>query len=445
MVALNELRLLIGGTWTMWSRFLPVLGFWFCLGYGLRFASMQAAVSLGASQMVLANLVFALGLVAWVVCLVLMIASTGPGLRFTTDAATHGGFAEVRTDQSRSEVLVHGVAPFLAVYALGGFAEEQLTDLQRTALTYFGPDYGANQPVRFDQWPVYLAMMVVAWVVLRAVEWWHGRRPGVATGLLQVLAKGVLVLSTFIVITEITKFVTEWLTTRVFWGWLVDGWAAFVGVLPDWRLPFDLTLPEAVREAGAWLVTVALPSSVAAVLLPLTWLALTASVFGWRDLTSNLIGETDAERALRERAEQVSDTNLGRRASAAVASGPLAFAWRRITAMAEDYLPVAQGVRLIARAGASFVAAYLVASALLTTLERAARWGAEYLSGPRPQAEQYLIDPVVDVVVALLGTTLAIALYAKGFDRAILAAASGAGRSHAAAAGEIAERVGGDP
>lgn len=110
-----------------------------------------------------------------------------------------------------------------------------------------------------------------------------------------------------------------------------------------------------------------------------------------------------------------------------MASGPLAFAWRRVTVMM-DYLPVAQGVRLIARAGAAFMAAYLVASALLTTMERAARWGAEYLSGPRPQAEQYLIDPVVDFVVALLGTTLAIALYAKGGSIGrILAAASGQG------------------
>lgn len=340
---------------------------------------------------------------------------------------------DLSTHHTREAVIVHGLAPFLAVYALGGFASEQVALLQQAGIVWLGPDYWANQPVRFDQWQLYLGMLAVAWVVLQAAAFVQRRRPNLVTALVQVLAKGTTVLAAFIVVTEVTRRLVLWLQGRAVAGWVQDGWAAFLAWLPDWRLPFDLTLPEALADAVDALVTTVLPGTIAMVVLPLTWLALTASVFGWRDLTTNPIGLTDTERLVLDRARQAGETRTGRRARDLVSSGPLRLAWSQLVGLTEDYLPLGQGVRIIARAGTAFVAAYLVAAAVWATAERALRWLARSVVSTRTLEAQITTDPLVDFLVSLVFVTGSMALYAVGFDRAILAAVAGPGHR----AGEV--------
>lgn len=423
MPALKELALLLRGTVVLWARFFPVVAGWFCLAYGIRFATMQAAVMVGTSQVILGNLIFILGLVAWILGLVLMVSSLGPGLRFDRDLPSSSPLRNLYGVHSRSEVLLHGAAPFVALYAVGGFAEDQVNQLQQAALTVLNMDYHEYQLVRFDQWQLFLALAAGAWVVQQAAGFIHRRLPTLVTGLLQVAAKATVVLAVFIVVTELGGRMLEWLSTRAFVGWILDAWNGFIGWLPNWRLPFDLHLPEAVRALGEFIVFTALPGAVTVIVIPLAWLALTASVFGWRAMENNVIGLTLAERAALERAGHLRDTRAGKGVADAVAYGPLSVAWAGVKFVASDYLPVVQGVRLIMRAGARFVAAYLVAYALLSLLERVAQWGIWELVAWVP-VDQHVLDQILLFISGMVITTLMIALYAKGFDRAILAAAS---------------------
>ena len=75
----------------------------------------------------------------------------------------------------------------------------------------------------------------------------------------------------------------DWLQERVVWQWLRTAGQEVLAALPDLRLPFDLTLPEAVAAAASWVWSVLLPGLSTGVLLPLLWLALTATVLGWPD------------------------------------------------------------------------------------------------------------------------------------------------------------------
>ncbi len=425
MRALIEYLELLRGTVALWWRFFPILGFWFLTGWALREFAIQATVVLGAKNPIPANLIFVLGLVAWVVCLVLMIGSLGPALRFDKNPMLKTQFAGLSSEHSRQDLLAHGATPFLAVYALGGFAAEQVGAVQQSALLWLGADFLGLQPVRFEQWPTYLGILVAAWILLRLIGLLHARRPGTLTGIGQVIAKGTVVLSAFIVVTEFMRRAGDWITTRVLWDWVEAARRGFLDVLPDWHLPLiELALPAALDQ----FVFTVIPGILGAALLPLTWLALTACVFGWRDLTSNPLGTTETEQALLARGDRVAASRIGQRVRGAFAAGPLRLAWRQVQGLAEDYLPLGQGARIIARAGAHFVAAYLVASATLALLERGAKVALQELYGPQGLVSQMVADPFLRLPTALVFTTLSVALYARAFDRAILAASVGSGR-----------------
>lgn len=68
----------------------------------------------------------------------------------------------------------------------------------------------------------------------------------------------------------------------------MDAWEAFLSWLPDWHIWFDVTIPDAVREASVLLWSTFIPGLVDSIVLPLFWLALTATVFGWHDFSAGV-------------------------------------------------------------------------------------------------------------------------------------------------------------
>lgn len=430
MLTLKELGLLARDTFLLWARFFPAVAGWFALGYGIRLAAMQVAVIVGTERVILGNLIFILGLVAWILALVLMIASFGPGLRFDRSGRLSGDLQEIYSVHTRQEVLLHGAAPFVALYAVGGFAAEQIGELQQAALAILNMGYHEYQLVRFDQWQLFAVMAAVAWLIQQAAALIHRKWPTLVTGVTQVAAKATFVLAGFIVLTELGGKVWTWLTNRAFVGWLADGWGAFIKALPKWTLPFDITLPEAVREVGAFIVGTLIPGAFTVVIIPLVWLALTAAVFGWRSLTRNLIGLSAEERAIIERTERLRGSKTAQRLKDAASEGPLKVAVVVLGRLGEDYLPVFQGVRLIARAGARFVAAYLILYSLLALAERLLTWGM-WEAAARLPGDQETTGMVGSFFVGLIMLPLTVALYAQGFDRALLAAGRGPGQDPA--------------
>lgn len=439
---LREFRLL-GREWlSLWWQLLPALGFWYCVGricleLGSAGATLlrpdvgpgEALAAAGVPVRAVSTVVFIAGLVVHVIALVMMIQSLATGLRATRDPHIReivpGQFAEQRT---RRDIIVETVAPFLAVYALGGFAEEQVERLFQANLSMNGLDPGGFT-VNFSQWQLYLAMAAVSWGVLALTDFLGRRRPNVPLTVIGLLAKGTLVLSAFIAFDTIQTRIMDWVHGRAIWVRMMEAWEAFLALLPDVKLWFDLTVPEALRVAASEFWDTFVPGIVDSIVLPLFWLALTATVFGWHDFNAG-VRANRAEAALLRRAQSLTEGRVGAGVKDAMDAGPVRAAWNWLRNGAEDFLPVIQAFRLIARSGPRFIGAYLVLAAIATALPKLLYAGVQFAMGPQTLNTSLFYSVTLKALVDLIGLTLQVALYGAAFDRCLRAAA---GRIEAAA------------
>lgn len=415
--ALLELWSLVRTTGRLWRRTWWQTGAWFCLGWAVHTLGLLASARLGAAHGALALVAFVVGVVATLVALVLMIHAVEPHLRTAAGPPSDPGAlsaahvpGQVFARERAVDVVASAVGPFLAVYAVWGFVDDQVRALFATnyAVQGLGGVLNFSLNLSPDRWRFFAAAAALAWVAKQvlALLTAHGRRRGLA--LLGILAEALWVFSLFAVALIATRAGLDWLRTRAAWVGLQDGWLGLLGLLPDWRLPFGLTVPQALDGAVDLLVGTVVPGAWTAVALPLVWLALTATVLGWREFGG--AGALAGTRLERPAARLV----LGRRT-------------RVLAALATDdlrtkYLPVLQALRLVGRAGPRFVGVYLVLATVLTAAQAVFDIAVTVLVGPRGVGTALLVDPFAVLVSGLVFTPVAIALYAAAFDEALTAA-----------------------
>ncbi|WP_375425200.1 hypothetical protein [uncultured Friedmanniella sp.] len=417
MSGFDELLGLAAETLRLWRGHLWTLSAWFCLGVAVHTAGLVASAKLGATHPVLATVVFVLGVVATLVALVLMIHTVQPSLRapagLDPDPAAlarrriPGG---VVLREGRLEVVTAAVGPFLAVYAVWGFVDDQVTELFGTNYRLLGLD-PQSFSISFapDRLRFYLVLSVAVWVLRQALRLVPARRPLLGVRLVGVLAEAVWVFGVFALLVILGKVVRSWLRGRVAYAALDEGWQRLLAALPSWPLPFGLTLPRALAGLVAQVTGTVLPGAWHAVVPPLVWLALTATVLGWRNLGSGdlLAGIPLAGRIKGRRLPGGRRT----RTVAALLTGDLR----------TKYLPVLEALQLVARSGPAFMSAYLLLATLITSLQTWFDIASSVVLGPRSAAASLATDPVLTLLSGLLVTPLSIALYAAGFDRALAA------------------------
>ena len=183
--------------------------------------------------------------------------------------------------------------------------------------------------------PFYVGFAVAGWLAKRLIELLQRRWQPRPLDIFGVLAEGIWTVATFVVAIIAAGYLSTWLQGRLISVEIVAHWHEFLAALPDWHLLFGQTL----RDLASALVGVA-PTAVATViLLPLMWLALTATVFGWREFTArDVVAGTRAEARI-ARLQEGADRPLSRLALLATAD------------LRTTYLPVAQAFRLILHAG----------------------------------------------------------------------------------------------
>lgn len=417
--ATEELLQLCATTARIWRRRLPMLAFWFSLGFAVHTGCLVLSSLVGATHPVLGTLLFVLGVVAKVVALVLMIDSCFDDLGTVqrlqgTDALPES----VLTSQPRLVMLTGSLGPFLAVYALWGLVEQEVSGLFFINIAVHGSGGVDEWSVNLQWVTFYLVLALVCGVLRLAVGQLSRRRRWLAGP--AVALEGLWVFASFLALTAVGDRITDWIGSRAVAEWLREGWWGLLDALPDLHLPFDWTLPALVRSAGSWTWYTLLPGVWTQLLLPLVWLALTLAVFGWQridqvdDLLHSSGGRvgTTADR-LRQR--------LG--------EGPLQRWTRRLGAVATNdlqtkYVPVLTSLRLVLATGLRFLGAYLVLAAALTTLIAGAEVVLDLLIGPRDIATGLVLVPFLDLVTGLVGTSLQVALYVAAADR-VLAAAAG--------------------
>ena len=287
MRTLGELLALVTDAGAIWRRRFAIMGFWFCVGFAVHTAGTVGSSVLGSAHAVLATITFVVGVIGVVLALILMIDACGDLLQTRQPAAgssTSGLPPTVLASRPRLEVIGATIGPFLGVYALWGLVEEQVRDIYFVNIALHGSGGGDDWSVDLRRIRFYLILAVVCWVLRQLVSSLGRRvqdrrgRPSTWLTLPGVLLEGLWVFASFLALAAAGGRLLAWLRTRAVWDFAASTWHHVVAMLPDLNLPFDLTLPRVVAEAGHWFWHSLLPGVGTAILLPLVWLALTADL-----------------------------------------------------------------------------------------------------------------------------------------------------------------------
>lgn len=425
MRTLTELTRLLRETGALWWRRLPRLLAWFCVGFGVHHLGQQASALLGAEHQLASTLLFVLGVLGWLGCLVMMIHTLKPSL-WTPRQLRPGAVEEVVpqpvfASERGVDVLTLALAPFLAVYSVWGLVEDEVSALLFANISREGLTDPETWSISFspDRLGFYVILTVAAWLVGKVVALLRARRGtprdavGIGMRVVSILADGTAVFALFVALGIGADQVAEWWRGREASVWLGQAWRGFLQTLPDWQLWLGVSLPDAVRDAATWFWATLLPAVSDRVLLPLMWLALTATVFGWREFRGRDIAAGTRWEGAAGRIDRVGER-----------SGLRGGAVPTLVSLATDdlrtkYLPVANALRLIWYAGPRFVGVYLVAATALWAAQLWAEEGLVRLIGPQPEDVTFVLEPFLDLVLGAVFVTMSVALYATAFDRAV--------------------------
>ena len=411
MQTLTEIVGLARDAGRLWWRYLPLLVTWFAAGWIAQRGALQLSIIVGGRQQGLALLIFIAGVLAGVASLVIMIHALEPGLPMLS-RLRGGGFGlpeRLRPPRSllavspRGATVALALGPFLAVYAVWGLVDAQVRELYVANQIRYGLDPD-SWSVDLRRWQSYAVMAVAAWLIKQIAGVIHRRTGLTAVAVVAVVADAVFVFTSFLALYRAVFQLIEWVSTRRIALQVIDVWRSGLEALPEIRLPFDLTLPEAVAEAVDWLWGTGLPLAAEHLLLPLMWLALAGVVFGWRDVI-DLDGRSRLGR-VQQRLTSAWEP-LGRVAGLATVD------------LREKYLPVAHGFRLLRAAGPRFIGAYLLVATALGWLQDGFGWLTTTLIGPVDSATVLLLDPALVLLRGVIFTTATAALYATAFDRCL--------------------------
>ncbi|MFX4271191.1 hypothetical protein ACQBAR_11330 [Propionibacteriaceae bacterium Y1685] len=415
MRTLQTIGELAGRTVGLWWQFLTPLIVWCSLGFAVHELAFFLSARLGAAHQTPATLVFILGVVAMVCSYVLMIHSTVPGLRLTRPQTAQHPVAqalpgELFDAQSGVGSVARALGPFLAVYAVWGLVDSEVTDLFSINILYNGLGGVDQWSINLSRFWFYLTLAVVAWVVRIALDQLRRRVQWAWLEFLAMAVEGIWVFASFITALTVVDAVVAWLTTRVAWAWLLGLWRNALAALPDLAMPWGLTLPASIDRFVGWLISDVLPAVGEHVVLPLMWLALAATVFGWYRFTSaDVLAGTRIGTGLQRLGERLPSGRV--RAVSIWATGDL-----RI-----KYLPVLQALRLLLHSGPRVLGAFILLS---TVIDVGTEWlmvGVARILGPLPYDLALGVEPTVRLITTLIEMPLLVALYAAAFERVIRA------------------------
>lgn len=418
MDTIREGRALIAAAARLGVERFPAIAAPLLLGWVGREVGILASV-LFSSHLILSTLAFTTAMVAWVVGLVLALrAALTRRSTYVVDPESLEILVQpTGTDISARRILVEAVVPFLAAYSAWGMVEEHLQRVFNTNMIHYGVD-SARYSITFAQWQLYLAVAAVAWVVQAVVELTLRDRGGLLMGVARAFIRGTVILTAFVGVGTLLTFIEEWFYTRQLWAWIRTAWLGFLEWLPEWQLWWGMTVPEAVREVVRGLWDDVVPGLWTMILMPLVWLALTASIVGWRHVGDALAPGRLTSHLVRGR-ERLRATRAGRAVEEASGAGPLRMLRAWIDSQVEDLVPVVQALRLVARSGWPFLAAFVVLASAARAVEPVLEKTFFYLAEIFDLSAVTMVAPTVGLVAQMLSWMIQIPFYAVAFERAM--------------------------
>lgn len=418
----QEALRLIADTFRLWWRNLLPMLTWFIAGFvGFRL-SITFAIWLGYHQhRNLAVGVFSAGVLCQLVAIVGMIRTCAGSLRRWRSAAAGPDETTDPTQQHLLELLSLTLLPLVAVWSAWGFLEERIRVL---AVSYtvehgIGGDYIFK--VIDGAWKGFLPAIAVLLVLRRVIEAVDDRWPSRPAKFLQVWTEAFFLLLVVVITPQVVGMAKTWISERTFWFATVDWWDD----TKEWFADINVPIPAGLEFLWGTFWETLWPLFKEGVAEPLTWLAVTAVVFGHRALSgSNLIKGTRLEGRLTGRTAPAAEGRIARLANQApnlVLGG-----------LREKFYPTLNAFRLLVRVGPVFLGVVCLVYSLHFVANEWFFHRLLRLSGVTDQPWNLMWWELMDFVRACLFDTLRIALLAAAFDQCLSVAAEKRAESAAA-------------
>ena len=415
--------MVLGGV-RVWWLLLPQLLAVNALGYVGLEAALVVAPAISNSHAWLAVVVLAFGLVLQLSAVIVSLRLVGRTLRIG-ELLPEEAVSDDR-DNSTAHLLAITLLPFLGIYSVFGRVQEVINSLianeivirglgERSVMATLNPTTGKQM--------VTVGLVVAgAYVLRRLVELVHDHTGFRPLGLLAAMIEAFFIFVFLLSGRSIVLQLVSWLQDRAFAGWwrtLKEGWATSAGEISHYLPRFAQWLWHLVADV-TW------PLFKAGLAEPVLWLAVAALIYGSHVLSVAEIwrkGEPLSAHLDRERT-----VHLRRRAKReqARASGWVRRGWLEVQEaffgdIDDKYLPTVQSLRLLLRSGLPFLAAYILAYALVSSVEEGLLRAVLGLLGTHESPFWVSWLSLINLFVSVVGDSLRWALLGVAFARILQA------------------------
>ncbi|MGD7789214.1 hypothetical protein ACQCX2_12935 [Propionibacteriaceae bacterium Y1700] len=411
---------LVGDTLRVWLHLFPQLTTIWLAGWLIFQASMWAANLIPLDHVFVALAVFSLGFVGTLGAIVLMLRMIGDQL---------GVWSLVHDDDvdtSMTHILAVTLLPFLGIYAAFDHVGERASQMATMALIQTGLISEQNiitalDPLKTPQRTLFVVGLLVAlYVIRRALDLVHEKTGwrvlGIAATFIEAYFLVVLILSG----QRLLNRAKTWLAERRFMEWFdqvgasLDGFFSLINI--QW--------PAVVAWCGRFFAETLWPTFWHALTEPITWLAVAALVYG-----SKVLSVADLWRRGQPLAVQVPVPARLQRLQALRRNKAGSTGFRRLWLEFQEiflgdiddkYLPTLQSLRLILRAGATFLGAYVLVYTALRVVGLLTLTIFYKLVGGHDLTFWLPVEPVIRLAREIISEPLRICLLAVAFHRALL-------------------------
>ena len=417
----REISALAAGTASTWVRLLPNLVSLTLLGWAAYHGSvlLGAQVALMSPWLVIAAL--ALGVVIRLATLVIALRMVARylGAPELMRQVIPEQVVQDERDRGLARLLTITLLPFLGVYAAFGYVNSFAQDVVFMSAFSVGTA-GLLEQLNPISSVVTTAVVIAAAALLyfgrRSMDVWFERTGNVAAGFLAVFLEATLLLLVALSGFRIIETAQLWLHDRALmqWGETITDWLS--GLL-------HLNLPDFIGAAWEFVRRIFWPVFWEVLTQPIAWLTLTALVFG-----SRVVGFADLWRVEARTAEPRATLAQRGRGRLAASTGARRVVLRVQATFLGDlddkYLPSWQSLKLVLRAGWTFLAAYIVG---FNVLRLAGEWLNTLtlqLIGGTPFAQAMALAPLVNLISDVLIMSLQFAFLGATFTRILTLAAA---------------------
>jgi len=407
------------GSVRLWVRLFPRLTAIWMAGWLVTQLCTWITTAIPVEYVWFSLLIFALGFLGTLGAIVLMLRMVAHHLNL------HRLVPEADDDQSVSHVLAITLLPFLGIYAavneIAARADEltAITLLKtgllgdHTIFTELNP-FASPERLRFV-----LVLVISVYLVRRVVDLLHERTGWRPLGLVVTVLEGyfllIVIMSGQSVITSVQnwwgeRLLVQWLdqvgaAIGGFFGLLNLQWPAFLGWFWDF---WSATLWPLLRDA---------------MVQPVIWLAVAALVFGAKTLSVADLwrqgAPLTAQVPVPRRVRRLQAVRQERAASRSGRRVWLEFQEVFLGDIDDKYLPTFQSLRLVLRAGVTFLGSYVFVYALWTVLVAGWRHLVVLAIGGQDALTWLKLGPLADFLVLAPTEPLRMCLLALAFHRCL--------------------------